>query len=125
VKNSELHASRVSHVFKDALHIAETLRGTLCLKKDSTTPLVSPKDVSIWKLQPEVRKYSHLSCLGIRFTNHWLRVITLLAAWVPNFNHFKEEELTEVHVMMIWKSNFFSVWNMLVNKTTWGDLHRH
>lgn len=38
----------------------------------------------------------------------------------PHFNHFQEDKLTEVHATMIWKSHFFSVWIMLMNKTTWG-----
>lgn len=120
-----LSCTHVAKFLRTHSAYCRTLQRTLCLKQDSTTPLVGPTDVSIWKLQPEVRKYSHLSCLSIRFSNQWLRVITFLAAWFPHFNHFKEEKLTEVHVTMIWKSHFFSVWNMLVNKTTWGDPHRH
>lgn len=59
-------------------------------------------------------------CLGVRFGNYWPRVITLPAAWVPVLITLKTRKLTEVRVRMIWKSHSFSVWNMLVNKTTWG-----
>lgn len=59
-------------------------------------------------------------CLGVRFGNYWPRVITLPASWVPVLITLKTRKLTEVRVRMIWKSHSFSVWNMLVNKTTWG-----